>query len=99
MLLLDIDFSQNFVYTDRITSIQSDHWSSASATIFVAVIRYFSKSVWNKQPVGLITVVFETTDGGGNIHDYRKVALNQDKTSTTVSIGILKDNKEYYIPC
>jgi hypothetical protein len=31
MLLLDIDFPQNFVYTDRITSIQSDHYKKQYA--------------------------------------------------------------------
>ena len=104
MLLLDIDFSQNFVYTDRITSIQSDHWSSASVTIFVAVIRYLSISVWNKPLIGLrrgqqVSVVYETTDGGGDIYEYREVALDQDITSTTICIRIIKDNKEYHIPC
>jgi hypothetical protein len=53
MLLLDIDFSQNFVYTARITSIQSDHWSSSSVTLFVAVLRYLSILIWNKPPIGL----------------------------------------------
>ena len=53
ILLLDIDFYQNFVYTDRITSIQSDHWSSASVAIFVAVLRYLNISVRNKSPISL----------------------------------------------
>jgi hypothetical protein len=104
MLLLDIDFSQNFVYTDRITSIQSDHWSSSSVTLFVAVLRYLSILIWNKPPIGLkkgqpVSVVCETKDGGGNVYAYGEVAVDHDNQSLTICVRILKDNMEYHIPC
>jgi hypothetical protein len=34
ILIVDIDFSQNFIYTDRKSAIQSDHWTSTSVTLF-----------------------------------------------------------------
>ena len=67
-------------------------------------MRYLSISVWNKPPIGLrrgqqVSVLHETTDGGGNTYDYGEVAADQDVKSATISVRILKDNKEYYIPC
>ena len=54
ILIVDIDFSQNFIYTDRKSAIQSDHWTSTSVTIFVAVVRYLCGKSWSNPPIGLI---------------------------------------------
>jgi hypothetical protein len=72
LIIVDIDFSQNFVYTDRIHAIQSDHWKSSSTTIFVAVVRYLCYESWNRPPIALkkgqsVSIVKDTDDGGGRV--------------------------------
>jgi hypothetical protein len=74
-LTVDIDFSQNFVHTDRIHAIQSDHWKSSSTTIFVAVVRYLSIAAWNRPAIALkkgqsVSNIEEADDGGGDVYVY-----------------------------
>ena len=90
-LTVDIDFSQNFVYTDRIHAIQSDHWKSSSTTIFVAVVRYLSIEAWNRPAIALkkgqsVSVVKETNDGGGDVYVYGEVDVDQALTSDFISV-------------
>lgn len=98
MLLIDIDFSQNFVYTDRQSAIQSDHWKSSSTTIFVAVIRYLCHRSWICPPTKLnkgqaVSVVLSTADGGGDIFQYGEVYEDQKSNAKEIELKI-KDNGE-----
>lgn len=103
-ITVDIDFSQNFVYTDRINAIQSDHWKSSSTTLFVAVLRYLRIATWNQPPVALkkgqsVSIIKETNDGGGDVYVYGELDLDQDLTGGTISVrhpGMV--NAVHYLP-
>lgn len=73
ILIVDIEFFQNFIYTDRKSAIQSDHWTSTSVTIFVAVVRYLCGTSSSDPPLGLVkdqlvSMRVETTDGGDDVY-------------------------------
>jgi hypothetical protein len=93
-ITVDIDFSQNFVYTDRMHAIQSDHWKSSSTTLFVGVLRYIRMLCWNRPPVGLkkgqsVSIIQETSDGGGDVYVYGEVDVDQDLTITVRHPGMV----------
>jgi hypothetical protein len=82
-ITVDINFSQNFVYTDRMHAIQSDHWKSSSTTLFVGVLRYGRILCWNRPPAGLkkgqsVSLINETSDGGADVYVYGEVDVDQD---------------------
>jgi hypothetical protein len=82
-ITVDMNFSQNFVYTDRMHAIQSDHWKSSSTTLFVGVLRYVRMLCWNRPPAGLkkgqsVSIINETSDGGGDVYVYGEVDVDQD---------------------
>ena len=103
-LTVDIDFSQNFGYTDRINAIQSDHWKSSSTTIFVAVVRYLCIESWNRPPVALkkgqsVSIIKNTNDGGGDVYVYGEVDEDQAFTGGTISVRHpTMPNAEKYLP-
>lgn len=91
ILIVDVDFSQNFIYTSRKSAIQSDHWTSTSATIFVAVVRYLCSKSWSNPPKGLlkgqpVSTRVETDDGGGDVYVYGEVSENQTATSSSIKV-------------
>ena len=82
----------------------SDHWISASVTIFVAVLRYLNISVWNKPPISLkkgqlVSILCAPADGGGDVHAYGEVASDQDNRATTICVCKFKDSEECYVAC
>lgn len=90
-ILVDIDFSQNFVYTDRKSAVQSDHWKSSSVTIFVCVVRFLSILAWNSPPINLkkgaqVSVVTKTNDEGGIVYVYGEVIEDQLVNSSTIRV-------------
>lgn len=103
-LTVDIDFSQNFVYTDRIHAIQSDHWKSSSTTIFVAVVRYLSIAAWNRPAIALkkgqsVSVIKEADDGGGDVYVYGEVDVDQALSGGFLSVRHpTMVNAESYLP-
>ena len=104
ILIVDIDFSQNFIYTDRKSAIQSDHWTSTSVTIFVAVVRYLCGKAWSKPPIGLVkgqpvSIRIETNDGGGDVYVYGEVSENQTPASPSIKIKLPSSQKIVDIPC
>jgi hypothetical protein len=104
MLIVDIDFSQNFVYTDRKSAIQSDHWTSTSVTLFICVVRYLCMSAWLRPPLGLlkgqaVSIRQATDDGGGDIFVYGEVNENQQTDSSTISIKLASSRITVEIPC
>ena len=104
ILIVDIDFSQNFIYTDRKSAIQSDHWTSTSVTIFVAVVRYMSFKSWSSPPLGLlkgqpVSVRQGTDDGGGDVYIYGEVSDNQVSESSNININIHNTHTIVSIPC
>ena len=104
ILIVDIDFSQNFVYTDRKSAIQSDHWTSTSVTIFVAVVRYICGKTWSDPPIGLlrgqpVSIRVETDDGGGDVYVYGEVNKNQTSTSPSIKIKLPNSHAILDIPC
>ena len=104
ILIVDIDFSQNFIYTDRKSAIQSDHWTSTSVTIFVAVVRYLCGKSWSNPPIGLIkgqpvSIRVETDDGGGDVFVYGEVSENQTPTSPSIKIKLPNSHEIVDTPC
>jgi hypothetical protein len=104
ILIVDIDFSQNFIYTDRKSAIQSDHWTSTSVTIFVAVIRYLCWIAWSNPPIGLVkgqpvSIRVETNDGGGDVYVYGEVSENQIPTCPTIKIKLSNSLEIVDAPC
>jgi hypothetical protein len=101
---VDIDFSQNFIYTDRKSAIQSDHWTSTSVTIFVAVIRYLCWIAWSNPPIGLlkgqpVSIRVEANDGGGDVYVYGEVSENQIPTCPTIKIKLPNSLENVDAPC
>lgn len=93
ILIVDIDFSQNCIYTDRKSAIQSDHWTSISVTIFVAVVRYLCSQSWSNPPIGLlkgqpVSIRVETDDGGGDVYVYGEVSENRTATSSSIKVKL-----------
>lgn len=80
ILIVDIDFSQNFIYTDRKSAIQSDHWTSTSVTIFVAVVRYISFQSWS----GDVYTYGEVSEN--QVSDSSSISVNIPNTRTVLSI-------------
>jgi hypothetical protein len=104
ILIVDIDFSQNFIYTDRKSAIQSDHWTSTSVTIFVAVIRYLCWVAWSNPPIGLVkgqlvSIRVVTNDGGGDVYVHGEVSENQMSTNPTIRIKLLNSHEVVDSPC
>ena len=104
ILIVDIDFSQNFIYTDRKSAIQSDHWRSTSVTIFVAVVRYLCGKAWSEPPIGLVkgqpvSIRIETNDGGGDVYVYGEVSEIQTPASPAIKIKLPSSQKIVDIPC
>lgn len=94
-LIVDQDYSQNFDYTSRKTAIQSEHWKSASTTIFVAVARFLCHATWMRPIVGLkkgqaVSVKEEVSDGGEAVYVYGEIAADQTN-GPTVLVKIKKD--------
>ena len=90
-LTVDRDFSQNFVYTDRIHAIQSIHWNRSSTTIFVAVVRYLCYESWNRPPIESkkgqsVSIVKDTDDGGGRVYVYGEVEIDQALNSESICV-------------
>lgn len=104
ILIVDIDFSQNFIYTDRKSAIQSDHWTSTSVTIFVAVVRYLCSKTWSDPPIGLtkgtpVSIREKSDDGCGDVYVYGEVNENQTSTSPSIKIKLPNSHAVVDIPC
>lgn len=85
-LLIVQDFSENMVQTTRKDQIQSQHWISASSTIYVAVASFLCLSTW-KDPfvwgsyVAGQAVSYRVSpgDGGGDVYLYGEIADDADQ--------------------
>lgn len=99
ILIVDIDFSQNFIYTDRKSAIQEEryHWTSTSVTIFVAVVRYLCSKSWSNPPIGLlkgqpVSIRVETDYWGGDVYVYVYGEVSENQTATSSSIKVKLPN-------
>ena len=86
-----MDFSQNLVQTERKDAIQSEHWSSASTTLFVIVATFLCMETWNASfgpndyCVGQeVSYEHDPGDGGGVVYMYGELAAEQDLSDLTM---------------